>query len=323
MAHPNRPQALNEMIGQELLKERARIAIGAALQRGEALPHVLLTSAGGGLGKTSFATILANEMYCPIRHTSGPCIRTAVDLRKAVVSLAARDFLHIDEAHAMGKAAAEELLLVLEEGVINVALNEHIVRLELPPFTLVASTTKPASLSGPLRQRFKLEFHFDFYPVADLERITAQAAAHLGMSFDPEVCRGIAERALAVPRNCIRHAERVRDITQAKGVDRASIEELRLAMNLEGIDQLGLNTSHRRLLLGLDEAAPRGLSARSLALRLGVGVETVMDVLEPPLVRLGFIIIGPGGRRITEPGRQHLIENLSETNTRAGKASGK
>lgn len=301
-----RPQGLDELIGQETLKKKARIAIGAALQRNEPLPHVLLTSSGGGLGKTSFAQILANEMFSPLTHTTGQCLSSAADLRRAFVQLKQNSMLHIDEAHCLGRLAAEELLLVLEERVLNVNIDGSPIRMPLPPFTLICSTTKPSAISAPLTQRFGLHFHFDFYCVKDLTEITRGMTKGLGISFDDAVCPEIARRALGIPRICLRHVERVRDVAQAKGLAAATIQELELAMAIEGIDSLGLDAKHRRLLTILADADPRPVSARSLALSLGLETPTVVDVLEPPLVRLGLMTIGAGGRRIAEAGLRHI-----------------
>jgi holliday junction DNA helicase RuvB len=303
-----RPQTLDELIGQDVIKQKARIAIGAALQRGEPLPHVLLTSSGGGLGKTTLSQVLANEMYSPLASTTGQCLITAADLRNVLVRLKPNSVLLVDEFHGIGRLAAEELLLVLEEGVlnINVGRNGAPVRLSVPPFTLVAATTKPDSISGPLGQRFGLHFNFDFYKVVDLKQIVARTAEHLGVLFDDLVCEGIARRALGVPRIALRHAERVRDVVQARGLAAATGSELELAMRLEGIDHVGLRQEHRLILKALADSDPRPVSARSLSLALGVEVSTVSDVLEPTLVRLGLMTIGAGGRRMTALGLQHL-----------------
>ncbi|HRY71330.1 MAG TPA: Holliday junction DNA helicase RuvB C-terminal domain-containing protein [Phycisphaerae bacterium] len=302
-----RPQTLSELIGQNELKQKARIAIGAALKRGEPLPHVLLTSSGGGLGKTTLAHILADEMYVPLRSTTGQCVTNALNLRNLLVRLKPGSMLLIDEFHGIGKLAGEELLLVLEEGVLNVNLGRDVpVRLAVPPFTLIAATTKPSAISAPLAQRMALRFHFDFYSVEDLKHIVQQAASRMDIAFEDAVSTGIATRALGVPRLALRLADRVRDVAQAKGVITATASELHLAVTLEGIDQIGLHQEHRRILMKLASLDPRPVSARSLALALGVEVATVTEVLEPPLVRLGLLTVGVGGRRITEAGLAHL-----------------
>jgi holliday junction DNA helicase RuvB len=243
------------------------VAIGAALSRGEPLPHVLLTSNGGGLGKTSFARILAEEMYSPLVQTSGPCMTSLVDLRKALITLKPGTLFHIDEIHAMSRTVADELLLVLEEHVINVSLADGAVRLPLPPFTLIGSTTLPSRISGPLMRRFGLHFHFDFYSVPELTAIVWRMSECLDVTFEPGVCTGIAERGLGIPRICLRHAERVRDVAHACSLRLATRRELEVAMQMEGVDQLGLAGQHRLILQRLADARPRGLSSRSLALQ--------------------------------------------------------
>ena len=303
-----RPQNLDDLIGQNNLKQKARIAIGAALQRGEPLPHVLLTSSGGGLGKTTFATVLSNEMYSPLISTTGQCLVSAADLRNVLIRLKHNSTLLVDEFHGIGRGAAEEFLLVLEEGVLNVNLGSRgaPLRIPVPPFTLIAATTQPSAISAPLTQRMGLHFHFDFYSVNDLKRIVAGIAASWGVGFDEAVCQTIARRSLGVPRIALRHAERVRDVAQARGLTTATPSEVEFAMRLDGVDHLGLRPDHRHVLRLLANADPRPVSARSLALALGVEILTVSQVIEPPLVRLGLMIIGSGGRRITEVGLQHL-----------------
>ncbi|HOW74311.1 MAG TPA: Holliday junction DNA helicase RuvB C-terminal domain-containing protein [Phycisphaerae bacterium] len=321
MAKSLRPQTLDEMIGQEAVKQKARIAIGAAMQRGEPLPHVLQTSSGGGLGKTCFARILANEMFSPLVETSGPCVASVADLRRILVQLEPGSLLHIDEAHAIGRPAAEELLLVLEEGVLNLKLDGTALRLPLPRFTLVCSTTKPSSIGAPLRQRFGLHFHFEFYPSEELTLIARRMSEALRMPFADGVCEAIAERGLGIPRLCLRLAERVRDVTQARNKTTATMTEFEIAMGMEGIDPKGLGPQHRHLLSCL-ASARRPLSARSLALALGAELSTVTDVLEPPLVRLGLMMVGPGGRLITDPGRRHLQRAMSEHSANISSALG-
>lgn len=306
MSKPLRPQMLDDLIGQEAMKRKARVALGAALARGEPLPHVLLTSNGGGLGKTSLAQVLANEMYAPLVQTSGPCMQSLSDLRRVLIKLKAGDMLHIDEIHAMSKAVGEELLLVLEEGVVNLRLEDGAVRVPLPRFTLIASTTRPSALSTPLAQRFGLHFHFDFYTIPELAKIARCMSESLKMPFSGEICTAIAERSLGIPRISLRLVERVRDAAQACGLDQATMREFHLAMEMEGLDELGLGVNHRRLLERLAVAHPKGLSSRSLALALGVEQPTITTVYEPTLVRLGLTLIRPGGRFITEAGVNHI-----------------
>jgi holliday junction DNA helicase RuvB len=303
-----RPQYLDEMIGQERIRRKARIAISSAMHRGEPLGHCLLTSTGGGLGKSTMASCLANEMYVPLVSTSGQCVSTAADLRNILVRLKPGTMLLIDECHCLGRIASEELLLVLEDGVLNVNLSRNgtPTRIRVPPFTLIAATTQPSALSPPLMQRFGLHFRFGFYSDDELQTIVSNATRSMDIEFDDEVCVDLARRARGVPRIALRLTDRVRDIVHAKRLKQATAADLADAMELEGIDHQGLHDDDRTVLRSLLEAEPRPVSARSLALVLGAATETVTDVLEPALVRMGFVTIGAGGRRLTDKGRQHI-----------------
>ena len=304
----HRPQHLDEMVGQEPIKRKARIAIQAALQRGEPLPHTLLTSTGGGLGKTSFAQILANEMFSPLVMTTGQCLVSPSDLRRIIVSLEQNSVLLVDEFQNVGRAAAEELLLVLEDRILNINVGSNCapLRIEVPPFTLIAASTEPESISPPLQQRFGLTFCFDFYAEMEIKQIIRDTFTRWSIEIDDDAALTLAQRARGIPRVALRLSERVRDVGQAKGSPRISFEMVQLTMRIEGIDSLGLSRHEQHLLRVLKDAEPRAVSARSLALALGVGVNTTIGVLEPGLVRLGLMNIGAGGRRLTEKGMQHL-----------------
>ena len=247
-------------------------------------------------------------MFSPLIATSGQCLGTGINLRNALVRLKPGSMLLIDECHFLGRAAAEELLLVLEEGVLNVSVNisRAPVRIQVPPFTLIAATTQPSALSAPLIQRFGLSFRFGSYSINELRIIIENVAGRMNLATDSDVCVELARRARGVPRIGIRLIERVRDVVHAGQSERATSEELNVAMAVEGIDGEGLNQDDRKILRSLLAAEPRPVSARSLALCLGVPTETVMSVLEPTLVRLGFVTIGTGGRRLTDKGRQHI-----------------
>lgn len=235
-------------------------------------------------------------------------------MRRTLLTLEPKTILHIDECHAIAKQAAEELLLVLEEGVVHVksGVDEPPIRLCLEPGTVICSTTRPSALSAPLRQRFGLHFHFCFYSVEELTQITQAMAERLGVTFEPAVCEAVAHRALGIPRICLRHVERVRDVVQVRRATMATMDELDLAMRIEGIDHRGLQADYRRILRVLAKNEPRGVSARSLALALGTQESTVKEVLEPPLIRLELMIVTPGGRRITQNGLEHLARARHE-----------
>ncbi len=302
-----RPQTLDELVGQEQIKTKLRVAMGAALQRNEPLGHVLLTSSGGGLGKSTIANIISNEMLCPLHVTTGQCICSTVDLKNVPVRLEPNNMLLIDEAHCLGRAAAEELLLVTEQNILNVAIGgQGPMQLDLPPFTLILASTKPEAFSGPLVQRFPLHLHLDYYSASELEQIVEGMTQRMGFEFDQQVHGEIAKRGKGIPRIALRLCERIRDVAQARCMRRASMNEFEIAMNIEGIDDFGLNRMDRRFLNVLAQAEPRPIGVRNVALALGMSTQTVTDVLEGPLVRLGMLSIGCGGRRLTAKGHDHL-----------------
>ena len=302
-----RPKTLDELIGQEQIKQKLRVSMGAAMQRGEPLPHVLLTSSGGGLGKSSLANIISNEMLSPLLSTTGQCILSTRDLRNWLMKLEPNSILLIDEAHCIGRLAAEELLLVVEENILNVTLQATgPMRFQLPPWTLILASTKPECFSAPLVQRFPLQLHLDYYSVSELEQIVEGMMQRMTFEFDEQVHAEIAKRGKGIPRIALRLCERVRDVAQARCLQRAGMNEFDMAMQIEGIDGLGLNRQERHYLRVLALAEPRPIGVRNLSLALGMSTQTVADVLEPVLVRLGMISIGAGGRRLTDQGRQHL-----------------
>jgi len=302
-----RPQTLDELIGQEQIKTKLRIAMGAAMQRNDPLGHVLLTSSGGGLGKSTLAAIISNEMLCPLHVTTGQCIYTTSDLKNILIRLEPNHMLLIDEAHCLGRAAAEELLLVVEQNILNVTVGDQgPMQLDLPPFTLIMASTKPEAFSGPLVQRFPLHLHLDYYSVSELEQIVEGMTQRMGFEFDQQVHGEIAKRGKGIPRIALRLCERIRDVAQARCMDRAGMNEFDVAMQIEGIDDLGLNRMDRRFLNVLAQAEPRPIGVRNVGLALGMSTQTVTDVLEGPLVRCGMISIGCGGRRLTAKGQEHL-----------------
>ena len=307
-ATQHRPRYLDEMIGQKAIKQKAAIAIQATLQRGEAMPHCLLTSAGGGLGKTTLAGVLSNELLVPLITTTGQCLATPTDLRNILVRIESKAVFMVDEFHGIGRYAAEELLVVLEEGVLNLSAGMvgGPVRIEVAPFTLVAATTYPEAISAPLQQRFGLNFRFDFYSDDEICQIIIGVFQRWKMEIDASAALDLARRARGVPRIGLRLAERVRDVAQSQAMNQVTLPTVDMAMMIEGIDDEGLTREERHLLRILADAEPRAVSARSLALALGSSIGTVHDVLEPPLVRLGLMIIGTGGRRLTAKGRHHV-----------------
>lgn len=295
------------MVGQEQIKQKLRVSMGAAMQRGEPLPHVLLTSSGGGLGKSSLANIISNEMLSPLLSTTGQCILSTRDLRNWLVKLEPNTIFFIDEAHALGRLAAEELLLVVEQNVLNVTLAATgPVRFQLPPWTLILASTKPEAFSAPLVQRFPLQLHLAYYSVQELRQIVEGMTQRMGFEFDAQIHHEIAKRGKGIPRIALRLCERVRDVAQAQCMNRAGMDEFQVAMQIEGTDHLGLSRQDRKYLHALAQAEPRPIGVRTLSLILGVNTASITDVLEGPLVRLGLVTIGMGGRRLTAKGTEHL-----------------
>jgi len=296
------------MIGQDAIKQKVSIAIQAALQREEPLPHCMLTSAGGGLGKTTLAGVIATEMFVPFLATTGQCLATPADHRNLVIRIEPNSVVLVDEFHGIGKWAAEELLILMEEGVLNINAGGvgGSVCVQIPPFTLVAATTYSEAISAPLAQRFGLNFRFDFYSDDEICEIILGIFLRWKMEIDEASALALARRARGIPRIGLRLSERVRDVAQAQSMNRVTLPTVTMAMKIEGIDDVGLAREERHLLRILADAEPRAVSARSLALALGSSIGTVHDVLEPPLVRLGLMTIGAGGRRLTPKGRLHL-----------------
>ncbi len=197
--------------------------------------------------------------------------------------------------------------MVVEENILNVTLAATgPIQFQLPPWTLILASTKPEAFSAPLVQRFPLQLHLDYYTVPELEQIVEGMTQRMRFEFEPQIHHEIAKRAKGIPRIGLRLSERIRDVAQAQCMQRAGMDEFRVAMQIEGIDHLGLSRQDRKYLHALAQAEPRPIGARTLSLILGVNTASITDVLEGPLVRLGLVTIAAGGRRLTEQGRQHL-----------------
>ena len=309
-ATESRPQSFAEFIGQESLKTKAQYAIGGALARGEPLGHCLITSSGiGGVGKTTWAHVLANESFAPLHMTSGGCIQSAVDLRHVLIRLTQENpMVLIDEFHAIGRSAAEELLLVLEDNVLNVnlGLQRTAIRIEIPPFTLIGCTTQAERISGPLLQRFGLLFHLEPYSTTEMMTIIQGIFERWNLPIDRDAAKNLAQISHGIPRIGRRRAERVRDMAQAKRATTVTPEIVADAMRIEGIDHVGLTVQQRAVLVALAASHPRPVSARSLAMSLGISISSLTTTMEPTLVRLQMLSIGSGGRLLTDKGVNHL-----------------
>jgi Holliday junction DNA helicase RuvB len=304
-----RPRRLDDFVGQERVKEQLEIALAAAKARGEALDHVLLAGPPG-LGKTSLAYIVREELGVGIRTIAGPAVEKK-DIAAILTSLEARDVLFVDEIHRMSRTAEEILYPALEDFRIDIVMGEgaaaRTLTLDLPPFTLIGATTRTGLLTTPLRDRFGLTFRLDYYDPGELGSIVHRSARILGVEIAEEPAEEIARRARGTPRIANRILRRVRDVAQVRHQGAITTEIAREALTLLEIDEQGLDREARELLRSIVEkfdGGPVGLS--TLAASLGEEQETIEDVYEPYLLQLGFIQRTPRGRTITKLGRAHV-----------------
>jgi Holliday junction DNA helicase RuvB len=314
-----RPQRLDEYVGQRATVESLRISVEAARQRGEPLDHVLL-SGPPGLGKTTLATIMANEMGAQMVTTAGPSLERGGDLMGILTNLGDRDVLFIDEVHRLPRIVEELLYPAMEDFALNFVmdkgLNAKSMRIPLRPFTLVAATTRPGMLSSPLRERFGIFHHLDFYDVEDLTSIVLRSASIIGASIDQGGAGAIARRSRGTPRIANRLLRRVRDYAQVKGDGAVTAEVARDALDREGVDQAGLDRLDRRFLGAIIEqyaGGPVGLEA--IAATINDEAETLAEVVEPFLLKIGFVVRNPNGRKATAAAYAHLGHALPASST--------
>jgi Holliday junction DNA helicase RuvB len=305
-----RPRSLDEYIGQREVKANLGVLLSAARAREEAADHVLLYGPPG-LGKTTLATIIARELGVNVRYTSGPAIERAGDLAAILTSLDARDVLFIDEIHRLNHAVEEILYPAMEDYALDVMIGKgpsaRSLRLTLKPFTIVGATTRAGRISSPLRDRFGATYRLDFYTEPELTEIVERSARILGIEIEPAAAIAIARRGRGTPRIVNRLLKRVRDHAEVHGDGHVSERVAREAMRLLEIDDEGLDSTDRKLLAAIVQkfgSGPVGVAA--LAAVLSEEVETIEDVYEPFLLRLGFLDRTPQGRIATELARAHL-----------------
>lgn len=306
-----RPIKLDEFIGQRELVENLRVSLKAAKQRGEPLEHMLF-SGPPGLGKTSLANIISHEMGVRITVTSGPAITRAGDLIGILTNLERGDILFIDEIHRLSKVVEEFLYPAMENFKIDFIVDKgpyaRTVNFSLKPFTIIGATTRSGLLASPLRDRFGIFHHLEFYSPEDLREIVLASAKKLGVEVAPETALAIARRARGTPRIANRLLRRVRDFAQVK-TGRAAIEFdlVADAMKTLRIDEMGLDEIDRRFLRVLNEQYQGGpVGVETLAATLNEEVDTLVDVLEPYLLKAGFLKRTARGREITESALRHL-----------------
>jgi len=305
-----RPKRLADYIGQPSVREQMEIFIGAAKGRDEALDHTLVFGPPG-LGKTTLANIIAEEMGVQIKSTSGPVLERAGDLAAILTSLEEGDVLFIDEIHRMSPAVEEVLYPAMEDYQLDIMVGEgpsaRSMKIELPPFTLVGATTRAGLLTSPLRDRFGIVQRLEFYNIEDLSHIVGRSGRMMELELDDKGAQEIARRARGTPRIANRLLRRVRDYAQVKADGRVSKDIADLALNMLNVDAQGFDHMDRRLLLTLMEKYDGGpAGVESLAASIGEERDTIEDVLEPYLMQQGYITRTPRGRVATKMAYLHF-----------------
>jgi Holliday junction DNA helicase RuvB len=305
-----RPQLLDHYIGQTKVKENLQIFIKAAKMRNETLDHVLLYGPPG-LGKTTLATIISNEMGVDIRTTSGPAIERPGDLAAILTALEPGDVLFIDEIHRLQRSVEEVLYPAMEDFCLDIVIGKgasaRSVRLDLPPFTLVGATTRAGALSAPLRDRFGVLSRLEYYNEEQLSKIVDRAATILQVEIAKEATTEIASRSRGTPRIANRLLRRVRDFAQVKGNGIIDVHIAKEALEMLQVDRLGLDHIDHKLIIGIIEkfrGGPVGLD--TIAATIGEEPHTIEDVYEPYLLQIGFLQRTPRGRVVTEHAYRHF-----------------
>lgn len=317
-----RPHSLDEYVGQEKVKENLKIYIEAAKKRHESLDHVLLYGPPG-LGKTTLAGIVANEMGVQIRVTSGPAIEKPGDLAALLTSLNDGDILFIDEIHRLSRSIEEVLYPAMEDFALDIIIGKgpsaRSIRLDLKRFTLIGATTRAGQLSAPLRDRFGVILRLELYSPEELSRIVQRSASILGVDSEKDGALEIASRSRGTPRIANRLLKRARDYAQVMGDGVITVEAAQQALERMEIDELGLDLVDRNLLRAMIEnynGGPVGLE--TIAALIGEEAITIEDVYEPYLMQLGFLARTPRGRKVTPAGYRHMGYNYIQDDNAQG-----
>ncbi|MCL2451538.1 Holliday junction branch migration DNA helicase RuvB [Candidatus Saccharibacteria bacterium] len=307
-----RPTTFSEYVGQERLKKNLKLAIAAAKKRGEPIDHVLLYGPPG-LGKTTMAGVIANEMGVGWRVTAGPAIERAGDLASILTNLADGDILFIDEIHRLSRAVEEVLYAAMEDFKLDIVIGKgpaaRSVRLDLPRFTVIGATTRTGSLAAPLRDRFGHMHRLEFYEPRDIEKIITRSARILSSEINDEAAQILSKRARQTPRIANRLLKRVRDYADVNGDGMIDAPTSHQALAMLEIDELGLDPADRGMLRAIYENyGERAVGLNTIAALTGDELTTIEDHLEPYLLQIGFIERTPRGRKITPKAVKHITE---------------
>jgi len=311
-----RPRDFSEYIGQERLKKNLKLAIAAAKKRSEPIDHVLLYGPPG-LGKTTMASVIANEMGANLRVTAGPAIERAGDLASILTNLSDGDVLFIDEIHRLSRAVEEVLYSAMEDFKLDIVIGKgpaaRSVRLDLPKFTVIGATTRTGALAAPLRDRFGHIYRLEFYTPNEIGMIITRAASILGSNIHPESAQLLSTRARLTPRIANRLLKRVRDFADVNGDGIIDTITTTRALELLEVDELGLDPADRNMLLSIiDNYGNNPVGLTTIAALTGDEASTIEDFYEPYLLQLGFIERTPRGRRVTPKAYGHLGRSVPE-----------